>query len=174
MRIVALLAILSSIWLASLAQSASCQAPPSRPVTRGLEMLPDAPDFTLETFDGKHVRLRDYRGKAVVLNFWASWCVPCKKEIPWLIEFQNRFRSRDLIILGISMDTSLSRAKQFSKEMAINYPVVMGSQSVADKFYVQGLPVSVFIDRSGKITDQVPGLATASFLKNEIELALQN
>jgi peroxiredoxin len=173
MRLFVLLTMLTLFWPLSNAQPAP-QKPPAHRGASQAEMLPEAPDFELQTLDGKRVRLHDYRGKAVVLNFWASWCVPCKKEIPWLIEFQNKFSPRGLIILGISMDTSLAPAKQFSKEMAINYPVLMGSQSVADQFYVKGLPVSVFIDRSGKITDQVPGLATASFLKNEIELALQN
>ncbi len=174
MRFIALLAILSSGWLASRAQSRSPQAPPSRPVVGQVEMLPDAPDFTLETLEGKHVRLRDYRGKAVVLNFWASWCVPCMKEVPWLIEYQNKFGPKGLVILGISMDTSVAAARQFTKDKGINYPVLMGKQSVADQFYVKGLPVSIFIDRSGRITDQVPGLATENFLKNEIELALAN
>ena len=96
------------------------------------------------------------------------------KEVPWLIEYQNKFGPKGLVILGISMDTSVAAARQFTKDKGINYPVLMGKQSVADQFYVKGLPVSIFIDRSGRITDQVPGLATENFLKNEIELALAN
>ena len=148
--------------------------PPSRPLAGQLEMLPDAPDFELKSIEGKTVHLRDYRGKAVVLNFWATWCVPCKEEMPWLIAFQKQYGPKGLVILGISMDSSTESVAPFTRKMGVNYPILFGSKSIADQYYVKGLPASIFIDRNGRITDQVPGMPTRSFLENEIRLAMEN
>ena len=145
-----------------------------RPVLGQVEMLPDAPDFELKTLEGKVVHLRDYRGKAVLLNFWATYCVPCKEEMPWLVAFQKQYGPKGLVILGIAMDTSADPVRKFAQKMEVNYPVLLGNQPTADQYYVKALPVSIFIDRNGRITDQVPGGATGSFLENEIQLALEN
>jgi cytochrome c biogenesis protein CcmG/thiol:disulfide interchange protein DsbE len=149
--------------------------PPSRrPLLGQVEMLPDAPDFELKTLDGKAVHLRDYRGKAVLLNFWATYCVPCKEEMPWLVAFQKQYGPKGLVILGIAMDQSIDPIRKFAAKMEVSYPVLIGNQRTADQYYVKGLPVSIFIDRNGRITDQVPGGASRSFLENEIQLALEN
>jgi len=145
-----------------------------RPVSGQVEMLPDAPDFELKTLEGKTVHLRDYRGKAVLLNFWATWCVPCKEEMPWLVVFQKQYGPKGLVILGIAMDESVEPMRKFAQRMELNYPVLIGNKWIADRYYVKGLPVSIFIDRNGRITDQIPGGATRSFLENEIQLALAN
>lgn len=144
------------------------------PAFSQVEMLPDAPDFELQTVDGKTARLRDYRGKAVLLNFWATWCVPCKDEMPWLIEFQKQYGPKGLVVLGIAMDDPPAPVRKFAQKMGVNYPVLLGNQKLADQYWVKGLPACIFIDRNGKITDQVPGAATRSFLENEIQLALEN
>jgi len=145
-----------------------------RPVIGQVEMLPDAPDFELKSIDGKTVHLSDYRGKAVLLNFWATWCVPCKEEMPWLVAFQKQYAPKGLVILGIAMDESVEPMRKFAQRMELNYPVLIGNKWIADRYYVKGLPVSIFIDRNGRITDQIPGGATRSFLENEIQLALAN
>jgi peroxiredoxin len=145
-----------------------------RPVPGQVEMLPDAPDFGLKTLDGKTVHLIDYRGKAVLLNFWATWCVPCKEEMPWLVAFQKQYAPKGLVILGIAMDASAEQIRKFTEKVEVNYPVLLGNQHVADQYYVKGLPASIFIDRNGRITDQVPGGASRNFLENEIHLALEN
>jgi thiol-disulfide isomerase/thioredoxin len=145
-----------------------------RPVLGQVEMLPDAPDFELKTLDGKTVHLIDYRGKAVLLNFWATWCVPCKEEMPWLVAFQQQYAPKGLVILGIAMDASADQIRKFTKRVEVNYPVLIGNQRIADQYYVKGLPSSIFIDRNGRITDQVPGGASRGFLENEIQLALEN
>jgi peroxiredoxin len=145
-----------------------------RPVSGQVEMLPDAPDFELKTLEGKTVHLRDYRGKAVLLNFWATWCVACKEEMPWLVAFQKQYAPKGLVILGIAMDESADPIRKFAQRMELNYQVLIGNKRIADQYYVKGLPVSIFIDRSGRITDQVPGGASRSFLENEIQLALEN
>jgi Peroxiredoxin len=138
------------------------------------EMLPDAPDFELKDLNGKLVHLHEYRGKAVLLNFWATWCVPCKEETPWLIAFQKQYGPEGLVILGVAMDGTVENVKKFTKTQQINYPVLFGNQRIADQYYVKGLPASIFIDRKGRITDQVPGAAARSILENEIKLALVN
>lgn len=138
------------------------------------EMLPDAPGFDLKTLDGKTVHLREFQGKAVLLNFWATWCVPCKQEMPWLMDFQKQYGTRGLVILGISLDKSAEPVRRFLRKQPVNYPILMGTQKLADQYFVKGLPVSIYIDGNGKITDQVPGLSTRSVMENEIKLALEN
>jgi peroxiredoxin len=144
------------------------------PVFTQVEMLPDAPDFRLKTLEGKIVKLSDYRGKAVMLNFWATYCLPCKEEMPWLIDFQKQYGPKGLVVLGIAMDSSADPIKKFTTKLEINYPILLGNQGVADQYYVKSLPASIFVDRNGHITDQVPGAASRSFLENEIQLALEN
>ena len=150
-----------------------------RPEKRGpaftqVEMLPDAPEFRLKTLEGKIVKLSDYRGKAVMLNFWATYCLPCKEEMPWLIDFQKQYGPKGLVVLGIAMDSTVDPIKKFTTKLEINYPILLGNQAVADQYYVKSLPASIFVDRNGRITDQVPGAASRNFLENEIQLALEN
>lgn len=138
------------------------------------EMLPDAPDFTLKTADGKTVGLKDFKGKAVVLNFWATWCIPCKQEVPWLVAFQKHYGPQGLIILGLSMDQSPPAVRKFLRNVPVNYPILMANQALADRYFVKGLPTSIYIDANGRITDQVPGASSRSVIENEIKLALSN
>lgn len=167
---------LNTLTTASAQSAAAKDGRPAsrRPVLGQVEMLPDAPDFELKTLEGKVVHLRDYRGKAVLLNFWATYCVPCKEEMPWLVAFQKQYGPKGLVILGIAMDPSIDPIRKFAQKMEVNYPVLVGNQRTADQYYVKGLPASIFIDRNGRITDQVPGGASRSFLENEIQLALEN
>src|SRR5215471_7493134 len=138
------------------------------------DMIPGAPDFELKDLNGKAVRLQDFRGKAVALNFWTTWCVPCKIEMPWLNEFQKQYGKEGFVVVGIAMDHSSNPVKSFIAKMGISYLVVMGTQAVADQYQVKGYPLTFYIDRYGRITDQVPGLATRSYMENEIKLALIN
>lgn len=130
-----------------------------------------APGFTLKDLDGKTVRLSDYRGKAVVINFWATWCPPCRHEIPWFIDLQKQYGPHGLQIIGVSMDESGPAAvKKFADAMGVNYKVVMGDPAVARSFgSVRVLPTTIYIDRNGKIVSTVPGLIS----KQEIEGIIQ-
>ena len=86
----------------------------------------DAPSFTLKSVDGKTVSLADYKGKAVLLNFWATWCGPCKLEMPWLIEMQKKYASQGFTVLGISEDDSSTKeVSDFMAKMGVDYPVLM-------------------------------------------------
>jgi hypothetical protein len=91
-----------------------------------------------------------------------------------LVAFQKQYAPKGLVILGIAMDESADPIRKFAQRTELNYPVLIGNQPLADQYYVKALPVSIFIDRNGRITDQVPGGAARSFLENEIQLALEN
>src|SRR5438270_7131608 len=94
-----------------------------------------APDFTLKTIDGKDVKLSDLRGKAVLLNFWATWCGPCKVEIPWFMELEKQYASQGLVIVGVAMDDDAKDSvPKFARDMKIDYPVLIGTEQVADQY----------------------------------------
>ncbi len=133
-----------------------------------------APDFTLESLDGKSVRLSDLRGKAVLLNFWATWCGPCKIETPWLVELQNRYGSQGLQVIGVAMDDSgKDDIAKFAKDMGVNYPVLLGKEAVGDAYGgVAYLPQSFFIGRDGKIVDKIIGLKGKGEIEDSIKKAL--
>ncbi len=133
-----------------------------------------APDFTLESLDGQNMRLSDFRGKAVLLNFWATWCDPCKIEMPWFIELQNQYRAQGLQIVGVAMDDSSKEdIAKFAKEMGVNYPVLLGKEAVGDAYGgVPALPESFFIGRNGKIVDRIIGLKDKSEIEDAIKKAL--
>jgi thiol-disulfide isomerase/thioredoxin len=133
-----------------------------------------APDFTLESLDGKNLRLSDLRGKAVLLNFWATWCGPCKIETPWLVELQNQYGAQGLQVVGVAMDDSgKDDIAKFAKDMGVNYPVLLGKEAVGDAYGgVPALPESFFIGRDGKIVDKIIGLKGKGEIEDSIRKAL--
>jgi peroxiredoxin len=133
-----------------------------------------APDFSLESLDGKTVRLSDLRGKAVLLNFWATWCGPCKVEMPWFVDLQNQYGSQGLQIVGVAMDdASKEDISKFAKDMGVNYPILIGKESVGDQYGgVPALPESFVITRDGKIMDKIIGLRGKSDIEDAIKKAL--
>jgi thiol-disulfide isomerase/thioredoxin len=133
-----------------------------------------APDFSLESLDGKTLRLSDFRGKAVLLNFWATWCGPCKIEMPWFVDLQNQYGSQGLQIVGVAMDDgSKEDIAKFAKDMGVNYPILIGKDSVGDQYGgVPALPQSFLITRDGKIVDKIVGLRGKSEIEDAIRKAL--
>lgn len=134
----------------------------------------DAPEFSLESLQGNTVRLSDYHGKAVLLNFWATWCQPCKIEMPWFEDLQKQYGPQGLQVVGIAMDdASKEDIQKFVKQMGVNYPILLGKESVGDAYGgVQFLPSTFFIDRDGKVTDHIFGLKSRSEIEDEIKQAL--
>lgn len=130
-----------------------------------------APDFALQSLDGKTVHLSDYRGKAVLLNFWATWCAPCKIEMPWFVELQKQYGPEGLQIVGVAMDdASPKEIGDFAKEMGVNYPVLIGKEAVGDAYGgVQFLPESFYIDRNGKVLDKAFGLKGRGEIEDDIK-----
>ncbi len=134
-----------------------------------------APDFTLEKLDGGNLKLSDLRGKAVLLNFWATWCGPCKIETPWLVEMQNQYGNQGLQVVGVAMDDSgKDEISKFAKDMGVNYPVLLGKEAVGDEYGgVPALPESFFIGRDGKIVDRIIGLKGKAEIEDAIKKALK-
>lgn len=132
-----------------------------------------APDFELSTLDGKSVHLSDYRGQAVVLNFWATWCEPCKIEMPWLVDLQKQYGPQGLQIVGVAMDDAGRDAIQkFAQQMGVNYVVLQGKNAVGDEYGAQFYPSTFYIDRNGKVTNKVIGLVSKSEIEDNIKQAL--
>ncbi len=133
-----------------------------------------AADFSLKDENGATVKLSDYRGKVVLLNFWATWCGPCGLEIPWFIDFEQKYKSQGFAVLGVSMDDDgWSAVKPYVAERKINYRILMGNDSVA-QFYggVDALPMSFVIDKEGKVAATHKGLIGKNEYANEIQCLL--
>jgi len=133
-----------------------------------------APDFELASLDGRKVKLSDYRGKAVLLNFWATWCSPCKVEMPWFVDLQKKYGNDGLVVLGVAMDDSdNTKIAQFASEMGVNYPILLGTEKVSDQYgNVQFLPTTFYIDREGRIIGKGTGLLGRGEIEENIQKAL--
>jgi peroxiredoxin len=133
-----------------------------------------APDFELVSLDGKKVRLSDFRGKAVLLNFWATWCGPCKVEMPWFVDLQKRYGNDGLVVLGVAMDdTEAHKIAQFASEMGVNYPVLLGTDKVSEQYgNVEFLPTSFYINRDGKFVGKGVGLIDRKEVEANVQKAL--
>ncbi len=129
-----------------------------------------APDFTLKDANGATVKLSDYRGKVVLLNFWATWCGPCKIEIPWFIDFEQQYKDRGFAVLGVSMDDDGWQAvKPYIAARKINYRVMVGNDQVAQLYGgVDALPNTFLIDRDGRVAQHHEGLVSKFEYQNEI------
>ena len=131
--------------------------------------LSDAPNFTLQDLQGNDVSLEQFRGKVVLVNFWATWCGPCEIEMPWFIEFQQKYGARGFTLVGLAMDEEgkqvvapwieKMRFDVNGTQMPVNYPILLGNDKVADQFGgLIGLPTSLLISRDGKIIKRFIGL----------------
>lgn len=136
---------------------------------------PPAPDFTLEPLDGDgEIALRDYRGKAVVLNFWASWCAPCKQEAPLLQSAWERYRDEGLVVLGIDAQDLKPDARRFVERYGLTYPIAHDRNGATlGRFGNSGFPETWFVDREGRLVgDHIVGEFTEEQLEENIRLAL--
>jgi thiol-disulfide isomerase/thioredoxin len=133
-----------------------------------------APEFELKDADGKTVRLSDYKGKVVLLDFWATWCGPCKIEMPWFIELQKEYGPQGLQIVGVAMDdASKEEIQKFVQEMGVNYTILLGKEAVGQEYGgVDVLPTTFFIDRDGKIVSREFGLQSRSLFVANIKRSL--
>jgi len=135
-----------------------------------------APDFELNILsaNGKSMKLSDLKGKAVLLNFWATWCEPCKVEMPWFVDLQKEYGPQGLQIVGVSMDDEEEKnVSDFAKKMGVNYPILVGTEKIAELYGgVEGLPTSFFIDRSGRVVAREAGLISQSRIVDNIKKSL--
>jgi peroxiredoxin len=133
-----------------------------------------APDFTLRDAAGKAVRLSDFRGQVVLLNFWATWCGPCKVEIPWFVEFEKKYGPRDFTVLGVSFDDDgWQTVTPYVEAKRMNYPVLLGNDAL-DKLYggIGALPTTLILDKAGRIAVTHVGLCSRSDYEAEIKALL--
>src|SRR5216683_2757936 len=142
-----------------------------------------APEVTFKDLDGKDATLNQYKGKVVLVNFWATWCDPCYVEIPWLIEMQQKYAAKGFTVLGVAMDeegksavTPFLAKERFDvngQKLAMNYPIVLGNDDVADKFGgLLGYPTGFLITRDGKVVKKFQGLTSFDEIAKAIESQL--
>jgi peroxiredoxin len=129
-----------------------------------------APDFTLKDADGKAVKLSDYKGKVVLLNFWATWCGPCKIEIPWFMDFEQAYKDKNFAVLGVSLDEDgWDAVKPYIQQKKINYRVMIGTEQIAQLYgEVDSLPTTFMIDREGRVAAVHIGLVSKSDYLHDI------
>jgi peroxiredoxin len=138
--------------------------------------LKTAPDFALKDANGATVKLSDYHCKVVVLNFWATWCGPCKVEIPWFMEFEKQYKDKGFAVLGVAMDDDgWNVVKPYIAERKMNYRIVMGNDSVASAYGgIDSLPTTFVINQDGKIVTSHIGLVNKDDYQKEIQALLDN
>jgi cytochrome c biogenesis protein CcmG/thiol:disulfide interchange protein DsbE len=145
--------------------------------------LGPAPNVTFKSLDGSEISLESLRGKVVLVNFWATWCEPCKIETPWMIEFQKKYGDKGFTILGVAMDdegasvvgpfVAKEKFDVDGQSLPIPYPVVLGNDDLGTKFGgIMGLPTSFIITRDGKIATRVVGVVSRSHLEKAIQHSL--
>ncbi|MBI4476335.1 MAG: TlpA family protein disulfide reductase [Acidobacteria bacterium] len=133
--------------------------------------------FTLKESTGKSVKLSDYKGRVVLLDFWATWCGPCKIEIPWFVEFQNKYGNQGFSVLGVLVEDSEDKLKPFADQYKMNYPVLIGidREDVTNAFGpIWGLPTTFLIGRDGKICKKHAGLISKDLFERTIKALLSS
>lgn len=161
----ALALVLLALW----ASGCSQESPPEKPRP--------APDFTLPDSDGNQVRLSDYRGKVVLLDFWATWCPPCRAAIPHIVSLQRKYRSEGFVVFGLNMDHNPEDLVSFMSRVSVNYPILMTDTAMRDSYGgVSSIPLAFLIDRQGNIRDKYMGYdhSIAEDMERAIQKLLQD
>ena len=134
-----------------------------------------APDFSLENSTGGLIKLSSFKGRVVLLDFWATWCTGCKKEIPWYVEFQDKYKKEGLSAIGVSLDDDgWKSVKPFLQEHRINYPIVIGDWDTMGKsFSFNAMPATLLIDRDGKVAELHVGMVDKAAFEADIRTLLK-
>ncbi len=135
-------------------------------------------DFSLRDLDGHVTKLSQYRGHPVVIDFWATWCAPCRHQIPELKKLYTKYKSRGLVVLGVACDTvqgdGVRSVRPFVREFNISYPILLAETSVLDDFGIEALPTTVFVGSNGTIVGRVMGAGAAGELTQSVDALLAN
>jgi len=132
-----------------------------------------AQDFTLKDAIGNEVQLSDYRGQVVLLNFWATWCAPCRVEIPWFIDFEKHYKDQGFAVVGVSFDEEgWAAVGPYVKDEGMNYRVVVGDDAMAHDWSVSALPTTLILDREGRIAAYHQGLVNEATYESQIQRLL--
>lgn len=129
-----------------------------------------APGFTLKDAKGRIARLSDYKGKVVLINFWATWCAPCQAEMPALVELQNKYRAQGLQIIGVTYPPEQrSAVRRMMRRFKLNYPVLFGTRAMTDAYEIgEVLPTTLVVDRDGKIRERILGMLEPDEFKEKV------
>lgn len=179
--IIAVIAVIAATYLADRATRQPRNSIPKAAMSAAAAK--PAPEVTLKDLDGKDLSLAQYKGKVVLVNFWATWCEPCLVEIPWLIEMQQKYSAKGFTVLGVAMDeegasvvTPWVQKERFDvngSKSQMNYPIVIGNDAAADKFGgLLGYPTSVLISRDGKILKRITGIISPDEITRSVESQL--
>ncbi len=132
-----------------------------------------APEFVLNDANGALVRLSAYKGKVVLLNFWATWCHGCQEEIPWFVQFESKYESNGLAVIGVSMDDDgWKSVKPFLEEKKLNYTVVIGNEPLGKLYGLSAMPMTLLIDREGKIAASYSGVIDRAKCESDLQALL--
>lgn len=158
--------------------------PPSNATSSQTQITTDnnkAPDFTLTTTDGKTLKLSDFKGKGVIVNFWATWCPPCRAEIPDMVELQREYESKGFSFIGIAVSDDEEKVKAFVASQKMNYPVAMGTKGIAMSYgkftkegAIRGIPTSFVINGKGEIVDYFVGGRNKAAFAEAIKKVIAN
>jgi len=176
-----IIAALAAIAIGAFLESRVTRLPSARAAKANKETTSSSVDFTVKDLEDHEVFLSQFKGRVVLVNFWATWCGPCNIEIPWLIDLQNKYRAQGFTVLGVAMDeegrsavapfVQVKRFKVRGAAQSMNYPIVLGNDATAAKFGgLVGLPTSVLISQDGRVVKRVDGLVSY----DEIEKAIQS
>jgi thiol-disulfide isomerase/thioredoxin len=135
----------------------------------------EAPAVALKDLRGRTVRISDYKGKVVLLNFWATWCPPCRAEMPELVRLQQQYRRQGLQVIGVTYPpTELRAVRRFIRSIGVNYPILLGAEETKAMFdRGETLPLTVLIDREGKIRDKIEGILLPQEFEQKVKPLLR-
>lgn len=167
-------ALAACLLLWACGEAASVESGSTAEAAQTVASTEAAPDFALETADGDVVRLSDYTGEVVLVNFWATWCGPCKIEMPWFIEFQRKYKDRGFRVIAISLDEEgWDVVRPYAEDLQANFPIVLGDKKTEEAFGgVAALPTTFIIDKQGIIHNRHTGLVSKGDYEDEIESLL--
>jgi len=134
----------------------------------------DSPDFSSKTLDDADFTLSSLKGKVILLNFWATWCPYCKREIPDFIQMTKDFKENGLEIVGIAFERDSTGIKEFVKERGINYEIVMGDNQIAQQYGISGIPATFIIDKNGNLVKKYIGTVRKEILEDEVKKLINN
>ena len=170
--------VVSLLWftLAGRTRRSVFQALGHKGIKVGFQVGEYAPDFELHSVGGGNFRLSALRGQPVVVNFWGTWCAPCKVEIPWLVQLDQTYRAQGVRIVGVAMESgSVEEITKFARERNMEYLVVLGNSATAEEYGgVRFIPQSFFIDRDGRIIKTATGLTDKKDLEDGIKALLEH
>lgn len=138
-----------------------------------IEIGAEAPDFTLADIGGKQVSLSEFKGKAVILDFFASWCPPCRQEVPDFVELQKTYGNQGLVVIGVAL-VNKAEAKSFAEQFGINYPVLIDDKKASDLYGpIRSIPTTFIIDKSGKIVKMYIGFRPKDVFEADVKELLK-